>query len=618
MHPLQTHYMLCPLCRNIYHINHIQLHYHQCKERMEQIKIQEELKKHTKPIFYSNRNMDSQQVLRYQMYLEKKRKDEEDRLKKLSQTSSSKSTEIPIQKQQIQKQQIQKQQIQKQQIESMVQSIFEPVQKMLHSTDSISTSISESKQNESESKQTEVECNKNEEESKQNETEVQREVEEVKETKKKKREENQLITVDNYRPPTTLTVYHDNVLNHFFQLYEQLFINYVKDKSIALVGPAESILGTKKGHIIDKFDIVVRLNKSIPLPKNMELDIGTRTDILYNSLNTSDFPGENKLSPSLHKKYGIKFVCSSYPFHHSVFHDDILHYVMKYRFELPFKVMDDKKFKKFERYLGTRPYTGTCAIFDLLSYPIKYLYITGLDFYMTKYYHQYREISKGQLKHTRNSNIHQAKPQLEYLKQIVFQDDRIILDNFLSKLVYDDYERVVKNIKQWKQNRNIFQYQNENVKQFLMNQDFKITFTNYPEFYRNQLSQSLFVITNKNDIKKTDNQYLFYITQNIKEMIYIKENINSNYIGNFYYQYQNMKDIPSLCLHSKFIVDIKNILLRIQIKNPSSLLLLVISLIFEFPNQHIFIKKELEKSFVKFEEYKLYKFLCKKKWIHFS
>ena len=108
MHPLQTHYISCPLCRNIYHRNHIQLHYHQCKERMEQIKIQEELKKHTKPIFYSNQNMDSQQVLRYQMYLEKKRKDEEDRLKKLSQTSSSKITEIPIQKQQIQKQQIQK------------------------------------------------------------------------------------------------------------------------------------------------------------------------------------------------------------------------------------------------------------------------------------------------------------------------------------------------------------------------------------------------------------------------------------------------------------------------------------------------------------------------------
>ena len=597
MYPFQNQYMLCPLCKKICLKNQIQIHYYQCKERIEQIKIQEELKKHTQ----------NQQVLRYKMYMENKQK-EQNYMKQnhFKQTSSSQITEISSSS--LPSSPISTQPQHKQIIENIVKSIFEPVNHVLEQP------IQEEKKEETKE---EIQQNLQEETREETKEETKEETrEETKgENKKRKKEERQLVTVDNYRPPTTLTIYHDSVLNHFFQLYEQLFINYIKDKSIALVGPAESILGTRKGHIIDKFDLVVRLNKSIPLPKNMELDIGTRTDILYNSLNTSDFPGENKLSPSLHKKYGIKFICSSYPFHHSVFHDDILNYVMKYRFELPFKVMDDKKFKKFERYLGTRPYTGTCAIMDLLSYPIKYLYITGLDFYMTKYYHQYREISKGQLKHTRNSNIHQAKPQLDYLKQLVFQDDRIILDSFLSKIVYDDYEKVVRNIKHFVQTKPIFQYQNENIKQFLMNQDFQITFTNYPELYKNKLSKSLFIITNKNNCEKTDNQYLFYITQNIKEVIYIKENINTNYIGNFYYQYQNIKDVPSLYLHSKFLVDIKNILLRIQIKNPSSFLLLVLSIIFEFPNQHIFIKKELEKSFVKFEEYKLYKFLCKKKMI---
>ena len=73
-----------------------------------------------------------------------------------------------------------------------------------------------------------------------------------------------------------------------FQKYTELFHSYLDNKTVALVGPAESIYGTNKGHVIDKFDIVVRLNKSVPLPENLQADIGTKTDILYNSLNFLD------------------------------------------------------------------------------------------------------------------------------------------------------------------------------------------------------------------------------------------------------------------------------------------------------------------------------------------
>jgi hypothetical protein len=191
-------------------------------------------------------------------------------------------------------------------------------------------------------------------------------------------EENKL-QMENYISPQIVS-YNDTMLNHFFKKYEQLFIEFITDKSVALVGPAQSIIGTKKGEIIDRFDLVVRLNKSIPLPNGISEDIGTKTDIVYNSLNTSDFPGENNLNPKLYKKYGVRFVCTSYPFNHNIFHDDIASYVYKYKFELPLKVMNDLKFRNFEKMLATRHYTGTCEIMDMLSYPIKYLYITGLYF----------------------------------------------------------------------------------------------------------------------------------------------------------------------------------------------------------------------------------------------
>ena len=135
--------------------------------------------------------------------------------------------------------------------------------------------------------------------------------------------DKEYMQIENYIKPD-LTNYNDNILNHFFNKYDKLFIEYITGKCIALVGPAQSIIGTGKGSIIDQFDLVVRLNKSIPLPDNIKNDIGSKTDILYNSLNTTDFPGQNNLNPKLYKKYGVKFVCSSYPFNHNIFHDDIL------------------------------------------------------------------------------------------------------------------------------------------------------------------------------------------------------------------------------------------------------------------------------------------------------
>ena len=52
-------------------------------------------------------------------------------------------------------------------------------------------------------------------------------------------------------------------------------------------------MGSKMGRIINSFDIIVRLNRSLPIKRELYNDIGSRTDILYNSLNRYDNPGEN-------------------------------------------------------------------------------------------------------------------------------------------------------------------------------------------------------------------------------------------------------------------------------------------------------------------------------------
>lgn len=424
------------------------------------------------------------------------------------------------------------------------------------------------------------------------------------------------MQLEKYIPPHIVS-YNDNMINHFFKEYEKLFCEFVRDKCIALVGPAQSILETRKGDVIDKFDLIVRLNKSLPLPQDLKDDIGTRTDIIYNSLNTSDFPGQNNLNPKLYKKYGVQFVCSSYPFNHGIFHDDILNYVQRYKFELPLKVMNDMKFKKFEQSLGTRPYTGTCAIMDLLSYPIKYLYITGLDFYHTKYINTYRKISKEGLRHTKNSPIHQAQPQLEYLRNISFFDNRIILDGFLDKLVYHEYYKVAKNLNAVDKNL-IFKFNDLALEKYFNLKLSHVTFTK-GEYNKRKADVNIsdypfLVITDNKKYVKYENEYCLFMTNDVHMLNFLNNNLQTKkYIGNFFYS-NNRQNTISMYLTPKFLESLKQILYRIGINNCSVNVAILIGIMLYLPDKHYFSSNEIFNYWnISSEEKKLIIFLFKKK-----
>ena len=416
--------------------------------------------------------------------------------------------------------------------------------------------------------------------------------------------------------PQSLVSYNDNDINQILRKYDSLFAEYVSGKCVALIGPAESILNTNKGSVIDKFDIIVRLNKSIPLPVGLEHDIGSRTDIVYNSLNTSDYPGENKFGTKLYKKHGIKFVSSSYPFNNAIFKQDILNYIRKYNFEIPFKTFDNNKFNNFEKYLGTRPYTGTCAIYDLLSYPIKYLYISGLDFYHSKYYKEYREMTKGQQKYSRDSQIHNAKPQLNYLKNISLFDNRIILDSFLDTLLYSNYYNFYKELK--KLEHNIFNYGDRMIDKLFSIKKFNCVFTKSASLLfsdnKTELNIPTIIFTNNYYFNNKDNEYLLFITDNKDEMNILNNNMDKKrFIGNFYYVEHRSKELPSIFFDRNYLNVIKNILKHVNIVNCNTYLLLILSIMLYFPNHHYFSYKEvMEQLGLNIEEKKLVLFLHKK------
>jgi len=447
----------------------------------------------------------------------------------------------------------------------------------------------------------------------------QKEKENDKEQYRKKEKDNEnMYQLVNISKSDQLSFYNnEKLIVEFLKKFDNLFENFVKDKCIALVGPAESIIGTGKGEVIDKFDLVVRLNKSIPLPKGMENDIGTRTDIIYNSLNTSDFPGENKLNTSLYKKHNVRFMCSSYPFNHSIFKNDILNYVHKYKFDIPFKVMNDLKFRNFENYLGTRPYTGTCAIMELLSYPIKYLYITGLDFYQTKYYSSYRIVTDSNLNHSRNSIIHNNKPQLEYLKNISLIDNRIILDDFLDKLLYNDYYIFCRNFNKLDIN-NIFLFGEPNFKSFFNLKISNLTFTLQNSLKSLDSDKIQLIFTTNRVFIKNNNQYIVFITNKKEELDNLNLNLEKKkYIANFYYkENKNNLSFASIYLSEYFISNIKNILRIVGINNCNVYLILLLAIILYEPQKNNFSKEEMMNGWkLTNNEKKLVLFLIKKKLI---
>ena len=72
---------------------------------------------------------------------------------------------------------------------------------------------------------------------------------------KKKCESQMIINPNNH-----MLMSHIDIIYNFLNKYNDLFKKFVENKTIALIGPAESIIGTGKGNLIDKFDIVIRLN----------------------------------------------------------------------------------------------------------------------------------------------------------------------------------------------------------------------------------------------------------------------------------------------------------------------------------------------------------------------
>lgn len=328
---------------------------------------------------------------------------------------------------------------------------------------------------------------------------------------------------------------------------DKYYNNFVKNKRIAIVGPSNNTKDTNQGTYIDSFDLVVRLNKTFDIPKKLQNDIGSKISILYNSMNTTDHPGENNINHTRIRsllKNGIKYISSPYPLIYP-YDTDISNFMRLNKNFLPFHIININLYKILVSNINTRPYTGTSAIFDLLSFDIKELYITGIDCYINKYYKEYRNIKKTYLKHLRNNTIHNSYRQLLFLKQLSLNDNRIKLDEFLRNYFFKNEYKLYKQLKlknylyNLSSNKDITKsidklhiiYTNKTIKRndfFIIN--LSINYQNIDK------ASNMFVNINNNTIKhlqiNNDIDIFLDFNENLKILNSIKNNTD---ISNIYY-----------------------------------------------------------------------------------
>lgn len=392
-------------------------------------------------------------------------------------------------------------------------------------------------------------------------------------------------------------------------IIDDMYKNFLNNKRVALVGPSSNTNGTNQCKLIESYDIIVRLNKTFTIPIQKQKDIGKRTDILYNSMNTTDYPGENDFSNSLIKRLknnNIKYISCPYPFIYP-FDNDISKFISINNHRIPYHIINLVLYKYLVNILKTRPYTGTCAILDLLNYPIKELYITGIDCYLNSYYEEYRKINNRKLNNLRNNNIHFNSPQLEFIKNLSLRDTRLKLDKFLEKYFFSNYFKFYKtitikdfiyklNINIDKFNKKLYTKRNViytlntfyNEKYFIIKDSINYSnMSDYVDMYIN--------LNNNNKIKNIN------INNKIKYILDFTKNINHIKI------IKNNTDIKFIYIINQ---EIQNYFQKISLVKIVSYRCLIIIILYRLFNSKIYIDNKLindlednEKKFIYYLQY---------------
>ena len=264
-------------------------------------------------------------------------------------------------------------------------------------------------------------------------------------------------------------------------------LQYLKDKRVAVVGPAPYLRGLNKGSEIDDYDVVVRIQHNIP---NVQ-DYGSRTDIIQSCLNANYGPPVIEHISKLPKANRPKFViCNDTaseekPDGSWAFVDEVYEATLE-KLDVPMLHLknNDNTWDRWNLYWEVYPKqhveffgqeyvlhtpnfnSGYGSLNYLMRYPVKELAVFGLDFYNCavpqtneeKYNEEYIKIYGDESRHLGPSELlHDQMSQMVHCINVLLQDERFNLDPVVKeKLLSDEVTHRLENFKKlpkfWKDN----------------------------------------------------------------------------------------------------------------------------------------------------------------------
>ena len=265
-----------------------------------------------------------------------------------------------------------------------------------------------------------------------------------------------------------------------------ILMDYLRNKRVVLVGPGGSLKNTGAGDWIDSFDVVARVN-CLPIPANLESDMGKRVDIYYNNhpphhkqmqgegpkidwqaqrqewfkkkfrvktghdlnaLDPDNLAGYPAESYDFYKKYNLKYYLFTGSLgDYKTPEGSILDNFSKLVDFRVFTVLDHNIdiFCQPEYKLGY-PNTSTIALMDLLQYPLKELYLAGVDCHRSNWIGDHRHAGRKLWPYSDDEASKEWPDRQFYaLKHVWMRDDkRIKIPEFAKHLFEEEkYEEML-------------------------------------------------------------------------------------------------------------------------------------------------------------------------------
>lgn len=235
---------------------------------------------------------------------------------------------------------------------------------------------------------------------------------------------------------------------------DRVYLTSLSGKSVILVGPADYLVGSGLGDEINSYDLVVRMNLSCPVPEELKVDLGSRTDILYHICMTEKQIKAMDMPHLTHTREqtqswaddGVKWLVSKRSqktarvrkMHEAV--DGIIRMTNVMGFRL----------RMLEQLVDTNPNMSTVAIYHIMQSKCLKLRVIGCDFHRSGYFPGYGGFSAeqaklgagsttmwGQTKQPERPMCHDVNRQLKFLSYMLQRYKRLEFDEVLMKIVED-------------------------------------------------------------------------------------------------------------------------------------------------------------------------------------